>query len=99
LRASEFAQRADATASLCASVKQELEDQTGLLLKTRDQNEKLHEELDSHEDYLMNRNTETSRTKSEIDGHMVLRHQLEANSKNLCEQINILKDTNANCVK
>ena len=74
LRHSEFAQRADGTASLCNSVKQELEDQSGLLSKTRDQNVKLHEELDMHEDYLMNRNVEIAKSKSELDSHMVLRH-------------------------
>ena len=46
LRKSEFAQRADGTSLLVNSVKQELEDQRGLLQKTRDQNISLHEELD-----------------------------------------------------
>ena len=46
LRKSESAQRADGTSLLVNSVKQELEDQRGLLQKTRDQNISLHEELD-----------------------------------------------------
>jgi len=98
LRKSEFTSRADASGALVASVKQELEDQAGLLQKTRDQNINLHEELDMQEDYLMNRNVECAKSKSELDGHMALRTTLEANSKNLCDQINTLTDSNAKCV-
>jgi len=73
LRNSEYASRGDATGSLVSSVKQELEDQLGLLAKTRDQNSNLHEELDMQEDYLLNRNMEISKTKAEIDGINSLR--------------------------
>ena len=69
LRNSEYASRADASGALVTSVKQELEDQLGLLTKTRDQNTNLHEELDMQEDYLYNRNTEISKTTAEINGH------------------------------
>jgi len=77
LRKSEFMSRGDASGALVASVKQELEDQSGLLQKTRDQNLNLHKELDMQEDYLMNRNTEIAKSKSEIDGHIALRGTLE----------------------
>ena len=69
LRNSEYASRADASGALVTSVKQELEDQLGLLTKTRDQNTNLHEELDMQEDYLNNRNIEISKTTAEINGH------------------------------
>lgn len=46
LRVAEYTTRGDATGNLVNSVKQELEDQKGLLQKTRDQNTSLHEELD-----------------------------------------------------
>ena len=46
LRVAEYTSRGDGTNNLVNSVRQELEDQKGLLQKTRDQNMSLHEELD-----------------------------------------------------
>ena len=82
LRVSEFASRGDATGSLVSSVKQELEDQRGLLQKTRDQNITLHEELDMQEDYLHNRNVEISKSKAEIDASCALKLTLTNQSNN-----------------
>lgn len=82
LRRSEFGTRGDATGSLVNSVKQELEDQRGLLQKTRDQNMTLHEELDMQEDYLHNRNVEISKSKAEIDASTALKLTLTNQSNN-----------------
>lgn len=76
LRVAEYTTRADATGNLANSVRQELEDQRGLLVKTRDQNLTLHEELDMQEDYLNNRNVEIARAKSEIDASALLNRSL-----------------------
>jgi len=72
LRVAEYQSRCDGTTNLVNSVRQELEDQKGLLIKTRDQNAALHEELDMQEDYLNNRDVEISRSRSEIECSVTL---------------------------
>ena len=80
LRVAEFTTRGDATGNLVNSVKQELEDQRGLLQKTHDQNMSLHEELDMQEDYLNNRNVEIARAQSEISASQSLNKSLASQS-------------------
>ena len=79
----EYRSRAEASSNLINSLRQEVEDQQGILEKARKQNIDLNEELDMQEDYLQNRLTEINNCKAEIDASALLNGQLTAQSKQL----------------
>lgn len=91
----EYRSRAEASSHLITSLRQEVEDQQGILEKARKQNFDLNEELDQQEDYLQNRLTEINNTKAEIDASAMLNGQLTAQSKQLDADITNQRDANS----